>query len=109
MIRVNVKETSDRILSFEMLGHADFAEHGQDLVCAGASAVSFGAVNAILELTKIEPQIQQESSGYLKVVFPDRLDEKTEEQVQLLVRAMIVSLKTIEQDYGQYIKITFTA
>ena len=109
MIRVNVKETSDRILSFEMSGLADFAEHGQDLVCAGASAVSFGAVNAILELTKIEPQIQQESSGYLKVVFPDRLDEKTEEQVQLLVRAMIVSLKTIEQDYGQYIKITFTA
>ncbi|ETP68917.1 hypothetical protein G159_10175 [Planococcus glaciei CHR43] len=96
-------------MSFEMSGHADFAEHGQDLVCAGASAVSFGAVNAILELTKIEPQIQQESSGYLKVVFPDRLDEKTEEQVQLLVRAMIVSLKTIEQDYGQYIKITFTA
>ncbi|MGK7377878.1 ribosomal-processing cysteine protease Prp [Planococcus shenhongbingii] len=109
MIRVNVKETSNRILSFEMSGHADFAEHGQDLVCAGASAVSFGAVNAIMELTKIEPQIQQESSGFLKVVFPEGLDEKTEEQVQLLVRAMIVSLKTIEHDYGKYIKITFTA
>ncbi|MDN7245869.1 ribosomal-processing cysteine protease Prp [Planococcus shenhongbingii] len=109
MIRVNVKETSNRIFSFEMSGHADFAEHGQDLVCAGASAVSFGAVNAIMELTKIEPQIQQESSGFLKVVFPEGLDEKTEEQVQLLVRAMIVSLKTIEHDYGKYIKITFTA
>jgi uncharacterized protein YsxB (DUF464 family) len=109
MIRVNVKETANRILSFEMSGHADFAEHGQDLVCAGASAVSFGAVNAIMELTGIEPEIEQASSGFLKVVFPTDLDDKTDGQVQLLVRAMLVSLKTIEQDYGQYIKITFTA
>lgn len=109
MIQVNVKETSHRILSFEMSGHADFAEHGQDLVCAGASAVSFGAVNAILELTKIEPVIEQKNSGFLKVTFPTDLDDKTDGQVQLLVRAMIVSLKTIEQDYEEYIKITFTA
>ncbi|TAA69188.1 ribosomal-processing cysteine protease Prp [Planococcus salinarum] len=109
MIQVKIKETSGRISSFEMSGHADFAEHGQDLVCAGASAVSFGAVNAIMELTGIEPQISQSESGYLQVGFPDDLDEKTDGQVQLLVRGMIVSLKTIEQDYGEYIKITFTA
>ena len=109
MIKVKIKEASGRISSFEMSGHADFAEHGQDLVCAGASAVSFGAVNAIMELTGIEPEISQTESGYLKVGFPDGLDEKTDGQVQLLVRSMIVSLKTIEQDYEEYIKITFTA
>jgi uncharacterized protein YsxB (DUF464 family) len=109
MIQVNVKKAADRILSFEMSGHANFAEHGQDLVCAGASAVSFGTVNAILELTGIEPDITQEESGLLKVVFPDDLDKETDGQVQLLVKAMIVSLNTIEQDYGEYIKITFTA
>ncbi|MFD1030508.1 ribosomal-processing cysteine protease Prp [Metaplanococcus flavidus] len=109
MIHVKIKEESGRISSFEMSGHADFAEHGQDLVCAGASAVSFGAVNAIMELTGIEPEISQTESGYLQVDFPDDLDEKTDGQVQLLVRGMIVSLKTIEQDYEEYIKITFTA
>ncbi|MEG9461916.1 MAG: ribosomal-processing cysteine protease Prp, partial [Bacillus amyloliquefaciens] len=36
------------ILSFEMTGHADFAEHGRDLVCAGVTAVVFGAVNAVI-------------------------------------------------------------
>lgn len=109
MIKVKIKETSGRISSFEMSGHADFAEHGQDLVCAGASAVSFGAVNAIMELTGIEPKITQSESGYLKVGFADDLDGKTDEKVQLLLRSMIVSLKTIEQDYEEYIKITFTA
>ena len=61
------------------------------------------------ELTGIEPDIQQANSGFLKVGLPENLDDKTDEQVQLLVRAMIVSLKTIEQDYEEYIKITFTA
>ncbi|MFS0689856.1 ribosomal-processing cysteine protease Prp [Sporosarcina sp. 179-K 8C2 HS] len=106
MIKININEQpSGRINSFEMKGHADFAEHGKDLVCAGASAVSFGAVNAVIALTGITPDIQQGSDGgYLKVIFP-----KTEkdDDIQLIVKAMIVSLQTIEQDYGQHIKLIF--
>lgn len=92
-----------------MSGHADFADHGKDLVCAGASAVSFGAVNAIMALTGIEPEIEQADSGFLKIGFPNDLDKQTDEQVQLLVRAMVISLETIEHDYADFIKITFTA
>ena len=107
MIKVMIDEQSTgRIRSFEMSGHADFAEHGKDLVCAGASAVSFGAVNAIIALTGKTPQIHQGSDGgYLKVTFPE-VDEK-DHDIQLIVKAMIVSLQTIEQDYGQHIQIIF--
>lgn len=107
MITVIVnKEQSGRIRSFEMAGHADFAEHGKDLVCAGASAVSFGAVNAIISLTGKTPEIDQGSDGgYLKVTFPQSTED--EYDTQLIVQAMIVSLQTIEQDYGQHIKIIF--
>ena len=109
MINVVIeKGLSEKVRSFEMKGHADFAEHGKDLVCAAASAVSFGAVNAIMSLTKITPDIQQgQDGGFIKVSFPQNLDSITDEHVQLLVQAMIVSLQTIEHDYGQHIKITF--
>lgn len=108
MIKVTIeKDQSDHICSFEMKGHADFAEHGKDLVCAAATAVSFGAVNAIVELTKVIPDVKQgQDGGFLKVSFSQDLVPKTSEQVQLIVQAMIVSLQTIEQDYGQHIKIT---
>ncbi|MFC4711883.1 ribosomal-processing cysteine protease Prp [Planococcus dechangensis] len=109
MIQVMIHQTGSRITGFEMSGHADFADHGQDLVCAGASAVSFGAVNAIMALTGIEPDIEQAESGFLKIGFPKNIDSKTDEQVQLLVRGMIISLETIEHDYADFIKITFTA
>lgn len=107
MIHITVKEqASGRIDSFEMSGHADYAEHGKDLVCAAASAVSFGAVNAILTLTGTTPTIQQgEDGGYLKVVLPETEDDHDQ---QVIVRAMIVSMQTIEQDYAQFIKITFS-
>ncbi|WP_019413875.1 ribosomal-processing cysteine protease Prp [Paenisporosarcina sp. TG20] len=109
MIKIKVdKDQSDNIRSFEMKGHAEFAEYGKDLVCAAATAVSFGSVNAIVKLTKVIPEVKQgQDGGFLKVSFPDNLDQQTNEQVQLIVQAMIVSLQTIEQDYQQHIKISF--
>lgn len=108
MINVQIKQTSGgNISSFKMKGHADFAEKGQDIVCAGASAVSFGAINAIMELTKIEPMITQSNGGFLECTIPDHLSADEEEKVQLLLQGMVVSLQTIERDYGKYIKITF--
>jgi len=49
-ITINRNETG-LIQSFSMSGHALFANHGSDIVCAGASAVSYGDINAIQELT----------------------------------------------------------
>ncbi|KXH87329.1 ribosomal-processing cysteine protease Prp [Sporosarcina sp. HYO08] len=104
MIKVIInKQSNGRITSFEMTGHADYAEHGKDLVCAGASAVSFGAVNAIIALAGMTPDIQQGTDGgYLKVSIPE---SDNDYDAQLIVQAMIVSLQTIEKDYGQHIKI----
>ncbi|WP_391202156.1 ribosomal-processing cysteine protease Prp [Psychrobacillus sp. L4] len=109
MIKVTVtKDQSGLIHSFEMKGHADFAEYGKDLVCAGASAVSFGAVNAIIALTEITPIIKQKGDGgYLYVEVPGISNPEKAAHMQLILEAMIVSLQTIEQDYGKYIKITF--
>ncbi|BCB04985.1 ribosomal-processing cysteine protease Prp [Bacillus sp. KH172YL63] len=109
MINVYVERSAkERIRSFSMDGHADFAEHGQDIVCAGASAVSFGSINAIMALTGVEPSIEQSADGgYLRCVIPDDLPEETESKIQLLLNSMLISLQTIERDYSDFIKITF--
>lgn len=108
MINITINRTeSGRILSFTMSGHANFAKHGKDIVCAGASAVSFGTVNAIMALTGVTPETEQGKDGFLRCVFPEDKSENTDEKVQLLLEAMVVSLQTIERDYGKHIKITF--
>lgn len=108
MIQTTIYRTeSGRVQSFTLSGHALFANHGNDIVCAGASAVSFGAVNSIIALTGVEPDIEQGEDGFLRCVIPDNLPEDVQEKVQLLLEGMIVSLQTIERDYGKHIKITF--
>ncbi|OMP67553.1 ribosomal-processing cysteine protease Prp [Domibacillus epiphyticus] len=108
MIYVNVeKDQSGFISSFTMEGHAEFDEKGKDLVCAGASCVSFGSLNAIIALTDVTPDINQGDGGLLTCRIPDGLPADKREQVQLLLEGMIVSLQTIEREYGQYIQINF--
>ncbi|MFE8703460.1 ribosomal-processing cysteine protease Prp [Cytobacillus sp. FJAT-54145] len=108
MIQTTIYRTeSGRIQSFTLSGHALFANHGNDIVCAGASAVSFGAINSIIALTGVEPEIEQGEGGFLRCVIPNDLSEDTQEKVQLLLEGMVVSLQTIERDYKKHIKITF--
>ena len=40
----------------------------KDIVCAGASAVSFGAINAVHALTGVTPEIEQGEDGFLRCV-----------------------------------------
>jgi uncharacterized protein len=108
MINVTIDyDPQEQITSFTLSGHANFAKKGSDLVCAGVSAVSFGAVNAVAALTGIEPVIKQGGEGgYLRCGIPEDISEEAQEKVQLLLAGMLVSLQTIERDYGKYITIT---
>lgn len=108
MIRatINRSGSSRKIVSFSMSGHADFAEHGQDLVCAGASAVVFGAINAVEAVAKIKPVLElSDDGGYLHFEFPDVFDQPAFQKAQLLLEGMVVSLETIERDYQAYLQI----
>ncbi|MFD2446210.1 ribosomal-processing cysteine protease Prp [Bacillus sp. CGMCC 1.16607] len=108
MIQITINRLeSGLISSFTLSGHAQFANRGQDIVCAGVSAVSFGAVNSVIALTGIEPMIEQGKDGFLRCELPSNLSEETQMKVQLLLEGMVVSLQTIEKDYGKHIKITF--
>ncbi|MUV39506.1 uncharacterized protein JNUCC1_03384 [Lentibacillus sp. JNUCC-1] len=106
MIRLKVWRKQKHITSFELSGHAESGPYGYDLVCAGVSAVSFGAVNAVIALCGIDLEIsQQQDGGYLHVAIPDITERKVGDEVQLLLEGMLVSMETIERDYSQFITI----
>ncbi|MGN7380674.1 Predicted ribosomal protein [Chlamydia abortus] len=106
MIKVIItrRASDETIESFSVKGHADFAESGKDIVCAGVSAVTIGTINAVEELLGIAPDTEMKS-GWLTACFPDGLPQEQEEKLQLLLEAMVVTLKSIEQSYGSYITV----
>ncbi|WP_020008552.1 ribosomal-processing cysteine protease Prp [Salinicoccus albus] len=105
MIKVNININDEgRVESFDMSGHAMFEEHGKDIVCAGASAVVFGSVNAIINMTEADPSIDMdEASGFFSFI----VDEAEDEKMQTLLEGMIISLKTIEEEHGEHIKLVY--
>jgi uncharacterized protein len=106
MIKVHINRANNgHIQSFEISGHANYAEKGQDIVCAGVSAVSFGTLNSIMKLTNVKPIITQGESGFLRCELPNTIDEAAQEKIQLLLEAMVISLQSIEEEYGKYMKI----
>ncbi|GGJ84073.1 hypothetical protein GCM10007063_03210 [Lentibacillus kapialis] len=106
MIHVIIKRRNSQIEQFELSGHAASGPYGYDLVCAGVSAVSFGSVNAVMTLSGADLEIEQgEEGGYLRVIVPPGISGGTMEKIQLLFEGMLVSLKTIEQEYSEFITI----
>ena len=64
MITVDISLNDEgQVTDVVMDGHADHGEYGHDIVCAGASAVVFGSVNAIMGLTAEQPDIDYDDDG----------------------------------------------
>lgn len=110
MITVTIHHDEMRHVSaFEFSGHAGYDEKGKDLVCAGASTVAIGTVNAIYALLKIEPKIEQaaEGGGYLRVELPTDIDSEVDDKLQLIVQVMTAQVYSMVENYGQYIEIKY--
>ena len=98
MIKVNIFRTGDQVLGIEITGHAESAEYGKDLVCAGVSAVAVGLNNA-LDAKGIKCDCVAEP-GYFKL----DLKENTE-IAQVILFTGIEQLKTIQENYSKYIRV----
>ncbi|MDC3412463.1 ribosomal-processing cysteine protease Prp [Aquibacillus sp. 3ASR75-11] len=108
MIKVTAYRKSGKMYAFELSGHASSGPAGHDLVCAGVSAVSFGGINAVIKLCQFEPIINQAGNegGYLRMELPEHITDDIRSKAEWLLEGMMVSLQTIERDYGQYISIS---
>jgi uncharacterized protein YsxB (DUF464 family) len=111
MIIVKVERNTqldDKILAFEVKGHADFDVHGKDIVCAAVSAITIGTVNAIEKIAclTLKPNV---SEGFLSLDLQTihNFNEDQEKKTQLLLESMIVMLQTIQDSYREYISIHY--
>lgn len=107
MIDAKIYRKDSRLFAFEVSGHANSGPYGYDLVCAAVSAITFGAVNAVSKLCKLELDIKQSpDGGYLYAEIPESASDLQKDKASFLFESMLVSLETIEQEYSEFITIT---
>lgn len=98
MIKVDIVYSDKKFVSLLIKGHANTGDYGKDLVCAGVSAVSIGALNALEESDKFEIEVE---SGKVSLIAKDNIDEHD----LTVIEVMILQLKTIAMAYPNAINI----
>ncbi len=99
-----IRKEANQIVSFEMSGHANFAESGSDIVCAAASVLAMNVVNSIEELAGYQPIVDM-SDGYLFVEILSDLSDKQIETTDILMNSLYIGLRDIEKEYNSYIRV----
>ena len=98
MIKVLIKREENKFESLEVKGHANSAPHGEDLVCAGVSAVLTGGLNNLQNVKDFDIVLDE---GNAHVVAKKEVSSHDE----IVLETIIVSLKTIQESYPEFITI----
>lgn len=100
MTYVQIIRTQDgHTRSFSCTGHTEYQTEGNDVVCAGVSAIVINTVNCLNDILKeqLEVDYDEENGGDLVCNFPADLNQEGE----LLIDCMIHGLEWIEEQYGK--------
>ncbi len=101
MIQATIfRNQNGQYVGFDCIGHAGYAAAGEDIVCAGVSALVFNTVNAIDRFT----EETKEETGEISVRFRSSVSH----DAQLLIDALLLGLQGIQQQYKTtYITLNF--
>jgi uncharacterized protein YsxB (DUF464 family) len=106
MTKVTIyKNVKNECVGFKALGHAGYAEEGEDIVCAAISILTINTMNAIETFTDADVSLEMdEEIGFIEY----RIEEPTKE-TSLLLDTMVLGLQTMADDenYAEYIDLLF--
>ncbi|MBO4668586.1 MAG: ribosomal-processing cysteine protease Prp [Lachnospiraceae bacterium] len=100
MISISIQREKDQVVAFSVMGHAGYADEGYDIVCASVSALCINAVNSVLTFTSDMPKYEA-SDGNMSF----RLTNGSCPETQLLLESMILGLKSVADQYPQFVTI----
>lgn len=103
MIEAVFNKKSDNLVSVIIKGHAESVEQGYDMVCSAVSAISQSILIGITEVLKLNIKYSLED-GFLSFSLDD-IDENDILKCQVLMKTMLLGLKSIEISFSEYIVV----
>ena len=96
MIHIRIATKNSRCIQVVSKGHAEYAEEGQDIICAAVSVLMVNTANSIETLTE-DGFTCEEDDGYVAIA----IEEEASEGAHLLDGVLTTrSLESIRETYG---------
>ena len=103
MIRAKFYLHDNTYFGFQLTGHAEYAEPGEDILCSAVSALAINTVNSIEELTS-DHLIAEVKNGNLRAKVRGEVSQAS----HILIKSLQIGLCEIYREYGdEYIRIFF--
>ena len=103
MTKISVFMKDGIYTGFEVDGHAGYAESGEDVVCAGISALVLNTMNSIEAFTEDGFSYEADpKTGHIKFQFETTISHDSE----LLMNSLVLGLQGVKEEYGkEYMKL----
>jgi uncharacterized protein YsxB (DUF464 family) len=108
MMKIKLARTSSGLIRrFTATGHAGYAPHGEDILCAGVSAIAQTVIGSLEDIAGINPAYVLRD-GEISCELPDlaSLSEQQIEIARVLMESMSIGCRQIEASYGSsYVQV----
>lgn len=98
---IHIKEIckDNKLVGFDVSGHAGYAGYGNDIVCAAVSTLTINAINTLSEVVHCE--ITEKSYGCGHITF--EVSGNVSVFAELVLKSTRLGFASIKESYSQYI------
>ena len=94
------------VKSLKVDGHAGYAAHGEDIVCAAASATAYTAAGALEQLCGSPSSCAVDRDGHMEIRVPAFRDADMLYRADIIMEAAYIGFKQIEASYPNHLRVT---
>lgn len=104
MIEIQIDYQEERIQGFTVKGHAGFGTAGEDIYCAGVSAITLTALEGLLRYLSQPPYYQVEA-GLMECRLVNDLSPEERETASIILGTMETGLNAMQESYSEYLSV----
>jgi len=106
MVSVTVLTEGGTPVGFRLAGHADQGAYGEDIVCAGISAITQTALLGITDVLKLDAAAAQKD-GYLSCELSRDTSPEDMGRAAIVFNTMIAGLTSLKEAYPKSLKFSY--
>ena len=106
MVKVIFSVMDGKFVGVECEGHSDYADDGEDIVCAALSSVIQTAVLGIIRVVGINIGYEiDEARGYLKAILPKDMKKSDEHDADIILRTAYLGVSDLYENFSDFISL----
>ena len=106
MTSIRVVKQNNSIAEVICDGHTGYGVEGEDIVCAGLSCIIQTAILGLLEVAKIELELdRRDNEGYIRFKLPDSLTNDKRAAASIILETMLLGVSDLHLGYSDFIQL----